>query len=230
MQTERILVMEANQAVSNTICHALEADGLMADPASSEIQTMKKLEDSRYSLVLLDLIPRNTTGFEIIKSVRAADSRVPVIVTSDHAQDNDKIFALTIGADDYITQPYSTHFICAKIKAMLRRYKLESVNEIKAYPFRYLLDDMQLFKHNQEIFLTAKESKMMLHFLKKPGSICSKEELYRHVWGNEFVDNNTIMVYISNLRKKIENNPNQPEYIETVRGKGYRFHPDPPPS
>lgn len=223
MNTSSVLVVDDDVSVRRTICRILESDGLETEQAVNGEHALGQIGQYRYDLVILDLMLGDTSGFEIIKAVRERDESIPIIVLSARVQDNDKVLALAIGADDYLTKPFSPYYLCAKVKATLRRCGNVRSDEILLPPFRYNAKELRLYKDGNEVHLTAHENKMILHFLTHPGKICSKDELYRCVWGNDIVDNNTIMVCISNLRKKIEEVPERPSFIQTVRGLGYRF-------
>ncbi len=223
MRQDRILVADDDPAVRRTVCRILESDGMETEQAASGEETIEKIKRSRYDLIVLDIMMGEVSGFDVIKAIRETDSNMPVIVLSGKTQDNDMVFALAIGADDYITKPFSPYFLCAKVKASLRRRQSSGSYELNAPPFRYLYREMRLFKHDEEIPLSAKESMMMRYFMENSGNVCTKDAIALNVWDSEIVDSNTIMVSISNLRKKIEQNPEQPVYLKTVRGVGYRF-------
>ncbi|MEG1575591.1 MAG: response regulator transcription factor [Clostridium sp.] len=131
-----------------------------------------------------------------------------------------------IGADDYITKPFSTMVLCAKVKACMRRISLTAPafnNELIAGPFRYICDEMRLFKNEEEIVLSGKECLMMKYFLSNQNKILNKDQIYSGVWNSTIVDDNTVMVHIRRLRIKIEDDPNQPVYLKNIRGSGYQF-------
>ena len=132
---------------------------------------------------------------------------------------------LGIGADDYITKPFNPVILGAKVKAMIRRMKGGTDNEnlLRAGPFTYNTSTLRLTKNDKEIVLTGKENAMMKLFLDNPGRVFSRNLLYDLIWGNSLVDDNAIMVYINRLRQKIEDEPENPGFIQTIRGIGYRF-------
>ncbi len=133
-----------------------------------------------------------------------------------------------MGADDYITKPFSISVLIARVKAHLRRgdrtkdLQLASSKIIKE-PFILNLDTYQLFKNGKEIFLSAKEIKIMKFFMENPNIIFTKDQLYEKIWNDVFIDNNSVRVYILNLRKKIEDDPQKPKYLKTAWGIGYKF-------
>lgn len=165
-------------------------------------------------------------GFQVIRQLRSCGILTPVFILSGRQADNDKVFALGIGADDYITKPFSPSVLCAKVKVCLRRVGLSNQTGggvISAGPFCYFTDEMRLLKNGEEIPLSSKESFLMKYFLTNRGKVLTREQIYSSIWGNAIVDDNTIMVHIRRLRTKIEDDPNQPAYLRTVRGVGYQF-------
>ena len=166
-------------------------------------------------------------GFDIIKQIRARGNTTPVIIISGRSEDYDALYGLSVGADDYITKPFRPVVLGAKVMALLRRAgsaSAESSSSIIRKIFRYDTSTLRFYKNEQEIELSSKENSLILLFMQNPNQVFTKEMIYEHVWGNTIiVDDNSIMVYISRLRNKIEENPQNPRYIQTVRGLGYRF-------
>ena len=146
------------------------------------------------------------------------------MVVSSHDEDYEQLYALDLGADDYITKPFNPVILAAKAKALIRRSRglpLEEV--ITAGPFSYNSGTLRFYKNGEEIVLSSKENAMMKLFMDNVDRIFSRSRLYDLIWGGNIVDENTVMVYISRLRAKIEDDPSHPHYIQTVRGLGYRF-------
>lgn len=194
--------------------------------AASGPEALKLVQSRTFNLIILDIIMDEMDGFQVISRMRDLGVLTPIFILSGRQADNDKILALGIGADDYITKPFSSTVLCAKVKAALRRAELSGrgrENTLTAGPFCYVCDEMRLYKDNQEIILSSKECLLMKYFMSNPGKILTREQIYHQVWNNDFVDDNTIMVHIRRLRMKIEDDPNQPKYLRTVRGIGYQF-------
>jgi DNA-binding response OmpR family regulator len=165
-------------------------------------------------------------GFEVVRALRARGVKTPIIIVSGRQEDYDTLYGLDIGADDYITKPFNPVVLGAKVKAMIRRNQDNisgSSSVITAGPFLYDTHTLRLYKHGEEIILSSKENAMMKLFLDNINRIFSKKMLYEMVWGEAIIDENAIMVYINRLRQKIEDEPSKPQYIQTVRGLGYRF-------
>ena len=149
-----------------------------------------------------------------------------MIIVSGRKEDFDTLYGLDIGADDYITKPFNPVTLGAKVKALIRRSRNtlpEAEHTITAGPFTYNTSTLRLYKNGVEIPLSAKENAMMKLFIDNVNRIFSKDMLYDMIWGETVIDENAIMVYVSRLRQKIEDDPATPKYIQNVRGIGYRF-------
>lgn len=228
MEQAKILIVDDERFVRRTIARVLESEGMLTSEASNGPDALQMAQSLPFDLIILDIIMEGMDGFQVIRQLRGLGILTPVFILSGRQADNDKILALGIGADDYITKPFSTTVLCAKVKACLRRVGLSARQEdnvLSLGPFRYICDEMRLFKDNGEIVLSSKESLLMKYFLSNPGKVLTKDQIYSHVWGNHVVDDNTIMVHIRRLRVKIENDANRPDFLKTIRGVGYQFVP-----
>lgn len=226
MKRDKILVVDDDSSIRRIICRILNSEGLSTDEASGGLEAVQMAEAHPYSLIILDLVMDDMDGFQVIHHLRTRSILTPLFVLSGRQAEVDKVLALGIGADDYITKPFSTMVLCAKVKACLRRESLSlptTSNELTAGPFRYISDEMRLFKNGTELFLSSKECLLIKYFLTNPNKILTKEQIYCQVWNDIFVDDNTIMVHIRRLRMKIEDDPNHPAYLKNLRGIGYQF-------
>lgn len=226
MARSKILVVDDDPSIRRIICRILNSEGMATEEASGGLDAIQMAESTSYSLIILDLVMEDMDGFQVISHLRAHSILTPLFVLSGRQAEVDKVLALGIGADDYITKPFSTMVLCAKVKACLRRESLSAPansNELCAGPFRYIIDEMRLFKNGKELFLSGKECLLMKYFLSNRNKILTKEQIYRQVWNDTIVDDNTIMVHIRRLRMKIEDDPNHPFYLKNVRGIGYQF-------
>ena len=226
MEHNSILVVDDDPSVRRIICRILNSQGMSTEEAADGMKAVQMAEATPYSLIILDLVMDGMDGFQVIHHLRTHSILTPLFVLSGRQAEADKVLALGIGADDYITKPFSTMVLCAKVKACLRRASLSvpaSTNELSAGPFRYICDEMRLFKDEKEVFLSSKECLLMKYFLANCNKILTKEQIYCQVWNDSFVDDNTIMVHIRRLRMKIENDPNHPVYLKNLRGIGYQF-------
>lgn len=223
---DRILIVDDDEAVSTMLYKVAKGNGLDADTAASGKEALEKIKLREYALMLLDINMTGMNGFQVIESLRRDGIQLPIIIVSGRKEDRDTVHGLDIGADDYITKPFNPVTLGAKIKALIRRScsaASEEDNILAAGPFSYNSSTLRLFKNQEEIVLSGKENAMMKLFLDNVNHIFSKDTLYDMLWGSGTVDENTVAVYINRLRQKIEDNPNKPQYIQNVRGIGYRF-------
>lgn len=223
---QTILVVDDDPAIRRIICRVLSSEGFSTESAGGGLDAVHMAEKQSYSLIILDLIMEDMDGFQVISHLRAHGILTPVFVLSGRQAETDKVLALGIGADDYITKPFSTMVLCAKVKACLRRISLSAPSgsrELSAGPFRYICDEMKLYKNEQEIPLSSKEALLTRCFLSNLNRILTKEQIYSNVWNDSIIDDNTIMVHIRRLRMKIEDDPNHPVYLKTIRGIGYQM-------
>ena len=226
MENNRILVVDDDPSVRRIICRVLGSEGISTEEADGGVDAVRMAVSNPYSLIILDLMMDDMDGFQVIHHLRTNGILTPLFVLSGRQAEVDKVLALGIGADDYITKPFNPVVLGAKIKALIRRNKKAAYNAhnfITAGPFRYSNMTLEFFKNEQLIPLSSKENVMMKLFISNVGRVFTKEQLYELVWGNSIVDENAIMVYISHLRNKIEDNPKSPRYIKTVWGLGYKF-------
>lgn len=223
MSEQCVLITDDDEAVRAMVYKVIRSNGLQADTAASGEETLTRLEEKEYDLLILDINMQGMDGFKVIEKIRARGQQLPIIVVSARKEDYDTIYGLNLGADDYVTKPFNPVILGAKVKALLRRTSAAAPNQITAGPFTYHTSSLRLFRGEEEILLTGRENAMMKLFLDNPNRIFSKDMLYELVWGENIVDDNAIMVYINRLRQKIEENPSEPKYIRTVRGIGYKF-------
>ena len=226
METEKILIVDDDTAVLKLLTKVVKSNSFDCDAVKSGEEALELLAQNQYALILLDINLEGLDGFEVIERIRSKGNRTPIFIISGRKEDYDTLYGLGIGADDYITKPFNPVVLGAKIKAMVRRNKgliTDNDNLVNAGPFSYNSSTLRLTKNGEEIILTGKENAMMKLFLDNPGRVFSKSILYDLIWGNDLVDENAIMVYINHLRQKIEDDPENPKYIQTIRGIGYRF-------
>ncbi|MDE5942997.1 MAG: response regulator transcription factor, partial [Clostridia bacterium] len=172
-------------------------------------------------LLLLDINLGDGSGFDLCKELRK-NTNIPILFISARTSDDDKIVALNIGGDDYVQKPYSLGVLLAKVKAVLKRYG--GVNE---YSDGYLTVDFQAKQVNvdgKEVKLTALEFKLLAYLMENRGKVITKKQLFERVWEDKFTGDGTLNVHIRRLREGIERNPNEPKYIITVWGEGYKFN------
>ncbi|MDE6001482.1 MAG: response regulator transcription factor [Clostridia bacterium] len=177
-------------------------------------------KDNTAELILLDINLGNGSGFDLCKQLRET-TNVPILFISARTSDDDKIVALNIGGDDYVQKPYSLGVLLAKVKAVLKRY-----GGAKEYFDGYLsvnFESKQVKVKGKTVKFTMLEFKLLSYLIENKGRVISKKELFEKVWSDKFTGDGTLNVHIRRLREAIENNPNEPKYIVTVWGDGYKF-------
>lgn len=226
-RTIHILVVEDDNDINQLLCKILKKSGYSPQPAYSGTEAMIYLERQEWDLVLLDLMLPGLTGEELLVKINEK-SPTPVIVISAKGEQQTKVTALRIGADDYITKPFDIEEVSARIDSHLRRYsRLISMAPSDVIKYK----DISLNKvtkavtvNQSEVMLTAREFAILELFMSYPKKVFSKANLFESVWEDAFVgDDNTINVHISNLRNKLSKANPEEEYIETLWGMGYRL-------
>ena len=221
---DTVLIVDDDKAVQTMLYKVIRSNGLAADTASGGQEALSLTENRKYDLILLDINMHGMDGFEVIQRLRSRGVKTPIIIVSGRQEDYDTLYGLDIGADDYVTKPFNPIVLGAKVKALIRRSKGELGSAvIAAGPFRYNTSTLRFYKDDREILLSSKENSIMKLFIDNVNRIFSKDMIYDLVWGEAIIDENAIMVYINRLRQKIEDDPSNPRYIQTVRGLGYRF-------
>jgi DNA-binding response OmpR family regulator len=228
---KRILIIEDDQVIVEVEKDYLEASGYEVEIAISGEVGLKKALEEEYDLIILDLMLPNTDGFEICRHVRQAKN-IPILMVSAKREEIDKIRGLGLGADDYVTKPFSVGELVARVKAHLARYdRLMADNfarqkdEIRIRGIHIDKLSRKVFVNETEIPFTSKEFDLLLFLAIHPNQVFSKDELFEKIWGLDSIgDNATVTVFIGKLREKIETNPSKPQYIETIWGVGYRFN------
>lgn len=226
----KILVVEDEADIRNLIKIDLENEGYSVFTACDGIEALKILKEVHVDLAILDVMMPRLDGFNLLRKIRE-DSTVPVIFLTARADDMDKVLGLELGADDYIAKPFSMNELMARVRAQLRRNneylnsKQDNDSLLQYGELSIDKDSCCAYVKNEQIELNAKEYKLLLHLMESPERVFTKKQLYNAVWDDDYYyDDNTIMVHISHLRNKIEDDPQNPEYIKTIRGIGYKLH------
>lgn len=223
---DTVLIVDDDQAVLTMLYKVIKSNGIEADPVSSGEEALARISERAYDLILLDVNMQGMDGFQVLHAIRQRGLKVPVIIVSGRKEDYDTLYGLDLGADDYVTKPFNPVILGAKVKALIRRSRDQlpgADTVLSAGPFLYNTSTLRFYKNDVEIPLSSKENAMIKLFLDNINRIFSKDMLYELIWGEAIIDENAIMVYISRLRQKIEDDPAKPRYIQTVRGLGYRF-------
>lgn len=225
----RLLLVEDDIEISLMLKNYLATENYEVVHAADGAEALEKWKQNFYDLVLLDLMIPKINGMEVMQQIRK-NSTVPIIIVSAKDTDSDKTLGLGLGADDYITKPFSITEVLARIKANIRRntqYSNTSEPKQKTLKIGDLVmkpDDYSVTKKQEKIDLTAKEYEILKLFLQNPKRVYTKEQIYSLVWNDAyFGDENAVNVHISRLRNKIEDNPREPKYIITVWGIGYKL-------
>ena len=231
---KKILIIEDELSILKLLTYNLEQEGYEVESAMEGDEGLKMALSHSYDMVLLDLMLPNKDGMQICRELRQEKSDVPIIMLTAKDSEIDKVLGLEIGADDYITKPFSPREVVARIKAIFRRYKnnhqevsdpnqvkeeVVIVGEIMIYP-----DKFEVFVRDEPIELTPKEFELLIYLARRTGRILSREQLLNAIWNYDFAGETRIVdVHISHLREKIEQNTKKPEYIITARGFGYKL-------
>lgn len=226
---KRILIIEDDQNIAELERDYLELNGYETDIVQDGTQGLKMALTGRYDVVIVDLMLPGKDGYQITKEIRHK-FEIPVIIVSAKNEDIDKIRGLGFGADDYLTKPFSPAELAARVKSHIARYerlqgKTAASEVIQHRGLEINTSAHKVFVNGKEIPMTATEYGLLLFFVTNPNIVFSKEQLFEAIWGNEyFGDSATVPVHIQKIRKKIERDPSNPEYIETLWGTGYRFN------
>ncbi|CRK81002.1 DNA-binding response regulator [Neobacillus massiliamazoniensis] len=225
---KRILIIEDDKSIAELERDYLEIDGFSVEIALNGTDGLNKALKEEVELVLLDLMLPGIDGFQICKAIRS-EKDIPVLMVSAKKEDIDKIRGLGLGADDYIVKPFSPSELVARVKSHIARYERlinkEPQNEsIMVRGLRIDKVSRRVFVNNHEVTFTAKEFDVLTFLAQHPNHVFNKEQLFERLWGfDSFGDISTVTVHIRKIREKIEADPSNPQYIETVWGAGYRF-------
>ena len=228
MNKPLILVVEDDPSVRNLITTTLKTNDYRYVVAPNGSAAIMEATSHNPEIILLDLGLPDMDGVQVIQTVRSW-SNVPIIVISARSEDNDKIKALDAGADDYLTKPFDMDELIARIISLIRRYTRFNqtdgmTQQLEFDGLKIDLENRSIITENGTFELPPKEFDLLLYCAKHQGKILTKQQIYEEVWGEEYVyDDSNIMAIISRLRKKLEVNPGNPKYIQTIKGIGYRF-------
>ncbi|MDW7657318.1 MAG: response regulator transcription factor [Bacillota bacterium] len=226
----KILIIEDDPSIAGLMRDYLEVAGFSADLCLSGNKGLEAIRTTAYDLILLDLMLPGLDGYDILRQTRS-QTAAPILIVSARQEDIDKIKGLSLGADDYITKPFSPGELTARVKAHLayaerlkKHYATPEPRTIKVRGLEVQPEDRRIFINGQEISLAAKEYDLLLFLVRHPNHVFSKEALFEQVWGLDAIgDTSTVTVHIARIREKIEVEPTGMQYIETVWGVGYRL-------
>lgn len=229
MTKDKVLIIDDEEHIVELIRYNLENAGYDAVEAYNGIDGIKAAKNEKPTLILLDVMLPMMDGLEVCRKLRKDDTtkHIPIIMLTAKSEEIDKILGLELGADDYITKPFSVRELLARIKAVLRRTGSE-LEETSVFSFSDVTIDYDkhlVTKNNVKVDLTLKEYELLDILIKNRGKVLKRDLLLDKIWGYEYVgETRTVDVHIRHLRQKLEDDDKNPVYIETVRGIGYRFN------
>jgi len=232
--TARVLIVEDDDAIATGLALNLKLAGHASAIARDGVEALRHAEDEDFELVLLDINLPKKNGLEVLAALRAADNLVPVIVLSAREGEFDKVAALRLGADDYVTKPFALAELLARIDAVLRRTQQIAPTPVAApiigndLAFDDVTIDLaqrQVMRAGVEVKLTHLEFELLMFFVSHPSQVFSRTQLFNLVWCQSAGSVRTVDNFVGQLRKRFEANPEQPRRFVTVRGSGYRFDP-----
>ncbi|HIK31130.1 MAG TPA: response regulator transcription factor [Oscillatoriales cyanobacterium M59_W2019_021] len=232
--TNRVLVVEDEDLIREMVVLALKEEGYQITAVADGNQALTILHDPDtqnadfpFDLVVLDLMLPHVNGLDLCRLLRHQGNHVPILILSAKSSETDRVLGLEVGADDYLTKPFSMRELVARTRALIRRARLNATVEPAVLQFGHLTlypQECRVLVRGEEANLSPKEFRLLELFMTSPRRVWSREQLLDRIWGIDFVgDSKTVDVHIRWLREKLERDPSHPEYIITVRGFGYRL-------
>ena len=226
MNGSRILIVEDEPAMLRGLSDTFTSKGCEVLAAADGETGLNLALDRQPDLILLDIMLPNVNGYEICRTVRERGLDVPIILLTAKGQEEDIVLGLNLGADDYVTKPFKIRELVARANAFLRRRKASQENVCRFGDCELNLAAHKLIRSGQEVELTSKEFQLLAHFATRPGRALTRDDILNAVWGTTvFVTPRSIDRCVTTLRAKIEPDPHNPSYIQTIRDIGYRFEP-----
>ena len=222
----RILIVEDEMAMRVGLKDNFEFEGFSVDTAEDGAEGLEMIANNKYDLVLLDVMLPKMSGFDVCKTIRMNKNNIPIIMLTAKGEEIDKVLGLEIGADDYITKPFSLRELLARIKAVLRRYQFDESNEKNIEIGRLQIDfkSYNAWENEKPVIMTHKEFEILKYFWKNKNQTISRSKLLEDVWGyDQDISTRTIDNFILKLRQKIEKKYSHPKFIITVHGIGYKL-------
>jgi two-component system response regulator ResD len=227
MSKERVLVVDDEPMVREVLARYLEQDGYRVEVASDGDQALEALQTTSFDLLLLDLMLPERDGIDVFRTLQKREDPPAVIMLTAKGEEADRILGLELGADDYITKPFSPREVVARVRAVLRRAAaLPGSQELEFGNLRIDAARRTVLVHGRPVSLTRKEFDLLEHLATHPGVVFSRTQLMERVWDFAWAgDSSTVTVHIRRLRQKLENDPSAPRHLVTVWGVGYKFEP-----
>lgn len=225
--SKKILIVEDEKSIVTLLAYNLKHAGFLTDVAYDGIEAIQKAEENEFDLILLDIMIPEIDGLEVCKHLRSNKIDTPILILTARDDEFDKVLGLELGADDYITKPFSIREIQARIKAILRRSYKENkkvYDTIEIGDLIIYIDKYEAMLDNKKLSFTRMEFELLVYLAKHKGMVLSRDQLLDHVWNYEFSGETRIVdVHISRLREKIEPDTKKPIYIKTIHGLGYKL-------
>jgi DNA-binding response OmpR family regulator len=227
---ERVLVVEDEEAIADAVSYALQAEGFEVETAGDGEQALQATHSRDFDLMILDLRLPKVSGIDVCRSVRGSGDALPILMLTAKDSEEERVFGLDVGADDYVTKPFSVAELMSRARAILRRRRLDQagrqpvtrVGEMELDSLRH-----EVRVSGRPVRLTPSEFRLLALLVEEPDRVFSRREIVRHLWESEYVgDERVADMHVSNLRRKIEDDPANPRRILTVRGYGYKVSPD----
>lgn len=228
----KILVVDDEHTLVDLVCNYLEAEGFSVQAAYDGVSALEMARSDEPDLIVLDILLPGLDGVEVCRRLRRFSDSFVLMLTAK-SEEMDKVVGLSVGADDYVTKPFSPRELVARVKALLRRRHMSNgfLSEVSAPPpmlFGELVVDMarhEVSQNSRVVHLTLREFDLLSTLAAHPGRVFTRNQLLERIWGDKYYDDHVVDVHMTNLRKKLEDDPSTPRFIETVRGVGYRFLP-----
>lgn len=220
-----VLIIDDEKELAESTSEYFNMMGISSKYVLTSQEALDFFKDNEAGVILLDINLGDASGFSLCKTLRETIN-CPILFISARSSDDDMVVALNIGGDDYITKPYSLNVLFAKVKAVLNRYESTEKKSGNVLVFGDIKIDIGsgiVFKAGKEVSLTAMEYKLLTYLANNRNKVIGKEEIFNNVWDDSFVSDGTLNVHIRHLREKLEDDPNEPVYIKTARGRGYLF-------
>jgi len=225
---EKILIVDDEQSIVTLLKYNLEKSGFEADAAYDGVEALDKAKTDRYDFIILDLMLPGMDGTEVCKALRLEKIETPILMLTAKDEEIDKILGLELGADDYLTKPFSPKEVVARVKAILRRSRKRDDTDIQS---KVTIGDLTIYPQKYEAILgeemlhfTRKEFELLYYLAQHKGKVLSRDQLLSAVWNYDFAgDTRIVDVHVSHLREKIEPDTKRPKYIKTIRGLGYKM-------
>ncbi len=228
--SQKVLVVDDEQSIVTLLKYNIEQAGYQVIVAYDGVQALEKVNEEKPDLVVLDVMLPEKDGIEVCKTIRSDKNQVPILMLTAKEDEFDRVLGLELGADDYMTKPFSPREVVARVKAILRRVgQVENKNidddeDIILGAIRIRPDFFEVYRNDELLELTPKEFELLLYLIERQGRVITREHMLNSVWNYEFAgDSRIVDVHISHLRDKLEENPKQPQFIKTVRGLGYKL-------